>query len=269
MFLQPPNPIIALLGTMTIFFIVAYAESMKVELPLAHERARGARGRYPIRLIYTSNIPVILMSALLANVNMFSLLFWSHPKLKTWPILGHNSWLGNYGAGSTSPTSGLAWYLSRPKGVYEWLLPVMNPDKYAAYMMGHEYWQVLIHAGVYLAAMVFGSVLFAKFWVETTDMGPEAIAKQIEGSGMQIPGFRRDPRVLRKVLERYIPTVTVISGAFVGLLAAMADMLGTVGSTSGTGVLLTVGILIQFYEAMGKEQMIEMHPVLRGFFGEE
>jgi len=98
-------------------------------------------------------------------------------------------------------------------------------------------------------------------------MGPEAVARQIQSSGMIIPGFRRDPRVLKRVLERYIPQVTIISGAFVGLLAATADMIGTVGNTSGTGVLLTVGILIRLYEEIGKEQMMEMHPVLRGFFG--
>jgi preprotein translocase subunit SecY len=117
--------------------------------------------------------------------------------------------------------------------------------------------------------MVAGCIVFARFWIETTNMGPEAVAKQIEGSGMQIPGFRRDPRVLRRVLERYIPVVTVISGAAVGGLAAGADMIGTVGNASGTGVLLAVSILIQFYQAMGKEQMMEMHPVLRGFFGSE
>ncbi len=267
-FLAPPNPIIALLGTLVIFFIVAYAESMRVELPLAHGTARGARGRYPIRLIYTSNIPVILMSALLANVNMFSLLFWSHPSMKNWPILGHNAWLGSFEPGSSSPSMGLAWYLSRPNGVYSWLLPILNPQQYP-YTAGHETWQVAIHALVYLGVMIGGSIMFAKFWIETTDMGPDAVARQIESSGMQIPGFRRDPRILRKVLERYIPVVTVISGAFVGGLAAAADMIGTVGNTSGTGVLLTVGIMIQLYEAIGREQMIEMHPVLRGFFGEE
>jgi preprotein translocase subunit SecY len=111
--------------------------------------------------------------------------------------------------------------------------------------------------------------MFAKFWIETTNMGPEAVAKQIQSSGMQIPGFRRDPRVLRKVLDRYIPMVTVISGAFVGALAGLADIIGTVGNTSGTGVLLAVGIIIRLYEEIGKEQMMEMHPVLRGFFGGE
>jgi preprotein translocase subunit SecY len=272
-FLGPPNPIIALIGTIVIFIIVAYAESSRVELPLAHGRVRGARGRYPIRLIYASNIPVILMAALLANVNMFSLLLWSHPSLKEVPLIGHQWWIGSYttaeGDPTTKPIAGGAWYLSQVNGVHEWLLPMLNWDRYSAYVGDHNYYQVIAHVAVYLGVMVVGSILFAKFWIETTNMGPEAVAKQIQSSGMQIPGFRRDPRVLRKVLERYIPMVTVISGAFVGALAAVADMIGTVGSTSGTGVLLTVGIIIRLYEEIGKEQMMEMHPVLRGFFGGE
>ena len=126
-----------------------------------------------------------------------------------------------------------------------------------------------MHVLIYVSIMILGSVLFAKFWVETTNMGPRAVAAQIQKSGMQIPGFRRDPRVLERVLERYIPAVTVLSGAIVGALAAFADLIGTTGNASGTGVLLTVGILIHFYEAMGREQMMEMNPVMRGFFGGE
>ena len=89
------------------------------------------------------------------------------------------------------------------------------------------------------------------------------------GQNCRCHKFRRDPRIVEKVLERYIPTVTVFSGAVVGFLAAGADMIGTVGQSSGTGVLLTVGIMIRMYEQIGKEQMMEMHPVLRSFFGEE
>ncbi|UCF07537.1 MAG: preprotein translocase subunit SecY [Thermoplasmata archaeon] len=269
--LGPPNPIIALVGTIVIFLVVAYAESSRVELPLAHGRVRGARGRYPIRLIYASNIPVILMAAVLANVNMFSLLLWSHPTASKIPLIGNQWWIGGFTdtQNPTQPTMGGAYYVSRVNGVSEWFLPLMNPDRYGAYMRGHEYWQVAAHTIIYFSVMVIGSIIFAKFWIDTTNMGPEAVAKQIQDSGMQIPGFRRDPRVLKKVLERYIPVVTIISGAFVGGLAALADMVGTVGNTSGTGVLLTVGIVIRLYEDIGREQLIEMHPVLRGFFGGE
>jgi preprotein translocase subunit SecY len=134
-------------------------------------------------------------------------------------------------------------------------------------MYGHEYWQVVAHVLVYVAFMILGSILFAKFWIETTNMGPEAVAKQIQKSGMQIPGFRRDPRVLKRVLEQYIPAVTVISGAFVGALAAFADLVGTTGQSSGTGVLLMVGIIIRMSEQIVKEREIDRQPILARLFG--
>jgi len=272
MLLAPPNPIVAVLGTLIVFFIVVYVESSRLELPLAHGKVRGARGRYPIRLIYASNIPVILMAALLANVNMFALLFWSHPGMSTWPVVGHNWRLGAFDVTDGSnpvPTMGLAYYVNRLAGLQDWLLPLISPEKYGQYLGGHEPWQVVAHMIIYMGIMILGSIVFAKFWIETTNMGASSVAKQIQGSGMQIPGFRRDPKIVEKVLERYIPTVTVFSGAMVGFLAAGADMVGTVGQSSGTGVLLTVGIMIRMYEQIGKEQMMEMHPVLRSFFGEE
>jgi preprotein translocase subunit SecY len=268
-FIQNPNPMIAFIGTIFIFLIVAYAESSSIELPLAHGKVRGARGRYPIRLIYASNIPVILMSALLANINMFALLFWQHPLLRQTPIIGHAWWVGAYTntQSPTVPQMGGAYYTYQINGLSEWLLPLMNPVQYSAYLRGHEYYQVVIHVIVYLSMMIFGSIAFAKFWIDTTGMGPEDVAKQIERSGMQIPGFRRDPRVLKQVLNRYVPVVTVLSGAAVGALASFADMIGTVGNASGTGVLLMTGIIIRMYEEMGKEKAMEMHPMLRQFFG--
>jgi len=269
MFIQQPNPIIALVGTILIFLIVTYAESSRIELPLTHARVRGARGRYPIRLIYASNIPVILMAALLANVNMFTLLLYTHPSFKTIPLLGSNWMIGKFEPGETKPSAGGAWYLSQLNGVHDWLLPLLNEDKYGHFMLGHEAYQLIIRVIVYVSVMALGSMLFAKFWIQTTNMGPEKVAEQIQSSGMQIPGFRREPRAMKKVLDRFIPAVTSFSGLFVGLLAAGADMIGTIGNTSGTGVLLTVGIMIRLYEDIGKEQMMEMHPVLRSFFGEE
>jgi preprotein translocase subunit SecY len=200
---------------------------------------------------------------------MFTMLFYTNDALSGIPLLGGNPLLGVYPAGENYPTSGLAWYLSTPNGVGDWLLPLLNPEAYGSMVHGHNSLQVIAHVLLYVGVMVGGSILFAKFWIMTTNMGPEAVARQIESSGLQIPGFRRDPRVLKRVLERYIPIVTVISGALVGGLAAGADLIGTVGNASGTGVLLAVGIMIQFYEALGREQMMEMHPVLRGFFGGE
>ena len=272
MLLNHANPVAALASSILVFLVVAYAESSKLELPLTHGKVRGHRGQYPIRLVYASNIPVILMAALLANVNMFTLLFWSHPVLSTVPILGSNGWgskahwFGSYEPGATTPTDGFAWYSSMVNGVGDWLIPLLNQtgDAY-----GHSLGQIMIHVFTYVFFMTAGSTVFAKFWIETTNMGAKDVAKQIERTGMQIPGFRKNPVVLERILERYIPPVTVFSGAFVGLLAAGADLLGTVGNATGTGLLLAVGIILRTYEQIQKEQAMEMHPVLREFFGAE
>ncbi len=276
-FFQEPNPLIALLGTILIFFIVAYVQSSKIELPIAHERVRGARGRYPLQLFYASNIPVILATALLANISMWTLLFWNSPVLSHVPLLGHNVLLGSYptaaqlsastSLSNTQPTGGLAFYLYTPNGLANWLFPILSPVSYSSTLLfGHSGLQESAHVIVFLLFMVVASIIFAKFWIETTNMGAASVAKQIQSSGMQIPGFRRDPKVMERVLNKYIPVITIFSGAMVGLLAAGADLIGTVGQTSGTGLLLAVGIVIQFYEAMGKEQLMEMHPVIRQFF---
>jgi preprotein translocase subunit SecY len=266
-----PNPLIAFFGTIAIFMFVVFAEATRIELPLAHGKVRGARGRYPLRLIYASNIPVILMAALLANINIFGVLLWQHPFFSQIPVVGHAWWVGAYQAGSTSltPVSGGAWYLQQFRGLSDWFLPLFDPGYAQAVAFNHQWWQILIKVFLFLGLFIGGSILFARFWVETTNMGPRDVAKQIEKSGMQIPGFRRDPRILERVLERYIPTLTIIGGATVGALAATADMIGTVGQASGTGLLLCVGIYMRMYEQIAKEQAMEMHPVLRGFFGAE
>ena len=270
MLLNHANPVAALASSILVFLVVAYAESSKLELPLTHGKVRGHRGQYPIRLVYASNIPVILMAALLANVNMFTLLFWSHPVLSTVPILGSQGWgsrahwFGAYEPGATTPTDGFAWYSSMVNGVGDWLMPLLNQtgDAY-----GHSLPQIMIHVFTYVFFMTAGSTVFAKFWIETTNMGAKDVAKQIERTGMQIPGFRQNPVVLERILQRYIPPVTLFSGAFVGLLASGADLLGTVGNATGTGLLLAVGIILRTYEQIQKEKAMEMHPVLREFFG--
>jgi preprotein translocase subunit SecY len=130
-----------------------------------------------------------------------------------------------------------------------------------------EPWHVILRVGVDLTFMLVGGAIFAVFWVETANMGPESTARQIQNSGMQIPGFRRNPRVMEQVLGRYIPQVTVIGGVLVGLLAILANMLGTIGGISGTSLLLAVSITYKLYEEIAEQQLMEMHPMMRQLFG--
>ncbi|MCX8172491.1 MAG: preprotein translocase subunit SecY, partial [Archaeoglobaceae archaeon] len=112
-------------------------------------------------------------------------------------------------------------------------------------------------------------IIFAVFGFQTTGMDAKTVANQIARSGMQIPGFRKSPVVLEKLFERYIPKVTIIGGALVGILTLVSNMLGTIGNVSGTGLLLAVSIAYRFYEDLAKQQLTEMHPLLRRVLGEE
>ncbi|OYR49988.1 MULTISPECIES: preprotein translocase subunit SecY [unclassified Halorubrum] len=248
-----PGNILALFTTVFIFGIVVYAESVRVEIPLSHARVKGARGRFPVKLIYASVLPMILVRALQANIQFVGQLLSSQ-----WA--GMPGWLGVYGD-QGQPTSGLFYYLN----------PIQQPQQWMWFRgtATGEPWMIALRLAIDLTFMIVGGAIFAIFWVETTGMGPEATAKQIQNSGMQIPGFRRNPQVVEKVMERYIPQVTVIGGALVGFLAVMANLLGTIGQVSGTGLLLAVSITYKLYEEIAEEQLMEMHPMMRQMFGNE
>ncbi len=244
--------IIPIITTIAIFVTVVYAESVRVEIPLSNAQVKGARGRFPVKLIYASVLPMILVRALQANVQFFGRIL--DAQLASMP-----AWLGTYDANGQA-TGGLFYFLA----------PIYNPQDwmwFAGGGGGNAPWEIMLRISVDLTFMVIGGAIFAIFWVETTDMGPEATAQQIHNSGMQIPGFRRNIRSIERVLEQYIPQVTVIGGALVGLLAVMANMLGTIGGVTGTGLLLTVSITYKIYEEIAEEQLMEMHPMMRQMFG--
>jgi len=246
--------LVALATTLLIFVVVVYAESVRIEIPLSHARVKGARGRFPVKLIYASVLPMILVRALQANVQFLGQILCSQ-----WS--GMPGWVGVYGPQCANVSEGLFYFLQ----------PIRSPGDWMWWAGGsaaeHAVWEVLARLGIDLTFMVIGGGIFAIFWVETTDMGPKATAKQIHNSGMQIPGFRQNVRSIERVLERYIPQVTVIGGALVGLLAVLANMLGTIGGVSGTGLLLTVSITYKLYEEIAEEQLMEMHPMMRQMFG--
>ena len=146
-----------------------------------------------------------------------------------------------YEPGQTAASGGFAWYASMPAGVNDWLIPLLNQQ---SDMFGHSLGQIMLHVVFYVVLMTVGSMVFAKFWIDTTNMGTKDVAKQIERTGMQIPGFRKNPKVLEKILENYIPPVTYFSGAFVGLLAAGADLLGTVGNATVSYTHLTLPTIL-------------------------
>ena len=244
--------LIALITTVLIFAAVVYAESTRVEIPLSHSRVKGARGRFPVKLIYASVLPIILVRALTANIQFLGRI------LNSQLGSGMPSWLGVYSQGQ--PVGGLFYFLKPVRGPEQWMWFVYAPQGTPT--------EIMVRVALDLTITIVGSAIFAVFWVETTDMGPESTARQIQNSGMQIPGFRQNPKVIERVMERYIPQVTVIGGALVGLLAVLANLLPTLGGVTGTGLLLTVSITYKLYEEIAEEQLMEMHPMMREMFGD-
>ena len=213
-----------IISTVVVFLIVVYTQSMKVEIPLSFGRVRGHGIRWPLKFFYTSNIPVILVAALLANIQLWTqLVGWGTPAFVN------------------------------PQDVVSLLLTTGVAGLFAA----------LPSILLYTLIMVVGSVIFSIFWMQTANMDARSQADNIMASGLQIPGFRRDPRVLESILGRYIWPLTVLGGASVGLVAALADLTGAL--SRGTGILLSVMIVYNMYEEIAKQHMMDMHPMMRKF----
>merc|ERR1712093_937702 len=69
-----------LLATVLVFFIVIYFQGFRVDLAVKNQKVRGQQGTYPIKLFYTSNMPIILQTALISNTYFFSQLLYKRFK---------------------------------------------------------------------------------------------------------------------------------------------------------------------------------------------
>lgn len=66
-----PN-VMNLIATVVVFAVVIYLQGFRIEIPVKSNRFRGQRGSYPVKLFYTSNMPIMLQSALTSNVFIVS-----------------------------------------------------------------------------------------------------------------------------------------------------------------------------------------------------
>lgn len=226
--------------TVIIFLAVVWAQSLKVEIPLSYDKLRGFNIKWPLAFFYASVLPVILVAALLANIQLFGTL------LENW--LKHPTILGGFSSGT--PISGLAYWLGS-SNVVEGII--------RGSLQTSQIFQFFTHL---IFFMVF-SAIFAVFWVKTASMDEASQAKKIMASGLQIPGFRKDQRVLESILGRYVLPLTIMGGLAIGLLASITDSLGAL--TSGTAILLAIMIAYQFYQNIAQQHAVDMHPAMRNF----
>ncbi len=251
--------LLGIITTIAIFLIVIWFESTRVEIPLAYRGSRGFKSKYPMKLLYVSNIPVILVNALYANILFFGQLF-AGPDSALRAINGGpfpDFWVDLIGVfnpvtgGAVQgtqlvPTGGLIYLLTPPIGLGEL---AANP----------------LRAVIYLVIFIFLCVMLGRVWVEVSGLAPRDIAQQILDSKMQIPGFRSSAKIIERILKRYIPTLVILNGFIIACLSFGADSLGAL--TSGTGLLIAIGIIHQYAEQISKELAAAQYPGMRAMLG--
>jgi len=223
-----------LLATVVIFAVVIYFQGFRVDIPVKSKNMRSGQP-YPIKLFYTSNMPIILQTALVSNLYLISQLLYSRfPSNIFVSLLGkwqeYESPMG--GSSNSIPVGGLVYYLSPPHGLSE-----LTTDP--------------IHVVFYIIFILTICAVFSKFWIEVSGSSPKDVAKQLMDQKMFIRGHRETEASIIQVLNRYIPTAATFGGLCVGLLCIIADFMGAIGS--GTGILIAVTSIHQYFEIFVKE----------------
>lgn len=220
-----------LLATIVVFAVVIYFQGFRVDLPIKSTRYRGQTTTYPIKLFYTSNIPIILQSALVSNLYVISQMlaarFGGNLLVNLLGVWGDDA----DGSGRSSPIGGLCYYMSPPDS---WTKMIDDP----------------FHVFTYIVFMLGSCAFFSKTWIEVSGSSAKDVAKQLKEQQMMMGGHREHSMVHE--LNRYIPTAAAFGGLCIGALSVFADFIGAIGS--GTGILLAVTIIYQYFEIFVKEQ---------------
>jgi len=236
--------LVGLIATLAIAFILIYLSSIRIEIPITSPRLHTIKTKIPLQFLYVTNIPILFIGILYSNIVVFATL------LRTYlsGIMPGNiaDLLAAYDENGRL-VGGLAYYLSAPSGL---IGALSDPAR-------------LI---VYSVLVIVLAIAFGLLWVEVAGLNPATQARQLVESGFEVPGFRKNPKILEQMLAKYIYPLTILSSIIVALIAVVADILGAYGS--GTGLLLAIGILQQYYSLIAYERTLEAYPLLKRLVGE-
>ena len=189
--------------------------------------ATAQQTKYPIKLLYTSNVPILLHTALVSNVLFAS-------QVVSYQLGGRlrmlTNVLGRWRAQEGVPVGGVAYYMASPRSVAQ---AVRDP----------------IHCVVSVVFVVATCSLISLTWLNVSGSAPKDVAKQLKEQGLVIRGYRE--HATHQVLDRYIPTAALLGGVCIALLSVLADMIGAVGS--GASILLVVTIIFEVFETYVRE----------------
>lgn len=219
-------------ATIAIILFLVYVQAMRVEIPVTSPRLRGIRSKVPLQFMYVTNIPILLVGIFVADLQLFSGIIND--------FLGPDSTVARY-------YNQFVYYISPPRGIIHSL---SDPTRTVIFAVS---WTIM-------------SIIFGYMWVELAGLNPRDQAEKLVKSGMEVPGMRRNPKILENILSRYIYPLTLLSSLLVAFVAIVADIFGAYGT--GTGILLAVGIINQYYMMITYERALETYPLLRKLLGE-
>lgn len=210
--------------------MVIYFQGFRVELSLSSKKMRGYRQPYSIKLFYTSNIPIILQTAFVSNIYFFTQVL-ARKFRGNFIVSLLGKWQDYDMAGHQAPIGGLAYYISPPQSL-------------------HDITRDPIHAIIYTIFVLGSCAFFSRIWIDVSGSSAKDVVKQLIDQELVIEGQREESMV--KYLNRYIPTAAAFGGVCIGALSIFADFMGAIGS--GTGILLAVTIIYQYFEQIVKEK---------------
>jgi preprotein translocase subunit SecY len=237
--------------TIGVILVLVYIEGIHVDVPIVSTKYRGFTAVYPIKLLYTSVIPVILASALIANAVFMGNMLWANynPNNQNpafnW-LVKFDPQTAQQGGQPTPLCCSVLYYITAPRS-----LDVVAADP--------------LRAIVYVIFMTGIVTVFSRLWVELGGLSARTAARNLLDADVQVPGFRRAEGSVETLLNKYIPSLTLLSGMIIGFLAGVSDVLGVFGS--GTGILLMVNIMVSYYQTLVKEQVDTHMPGLAGLLG--
>jgi len=226
-----PN-LLQVMATVLVFVVVVFLQGFKVDLKIVNHRQRGAIRDYPIKLFYTSNIPVILQAALIQNITFLSEMLYRRFSSNVFVrLLGR--WSADERTGQFMPVGGFAYYLSPPHSLSD-----IAADP--------------LHGLFYLVFVVAACAVFARTWIEINPgASPRDIARNLSENGWVIRSKEPGQHSNIAIINRTIPVAAALGGAVIGALTLVADLAGALGS--GTGLLLAISIFIGLFDEHEKE----------------
>jgi len=222
-----PN-LLNLVNTLIVTVAINWYQNHRNEITLKSNRARDQTAKLPIRLLYTSNISVLMMCAVVQIVFFTSQILQLNFKGSFFVSI-FGSWHEADAHSKLRPNGGLAYYLSPPDAVSIWQL-----DRFIIY-------------SVFVVAICSE---FSRFWVNISGQSAKDMSRRLSQQDMSIQNQRNE--ALTKALWRYIRPASVLGGMFIGGTCVFADMFATMAS--GTGIVLAVCIVYQYFEQIAQEK---------------